>query len=152
VAGDYRARRLVPGDEKMARALFALMADAFEEPHHDLSDEYLGQLLARAGFRAIAAFDHDAIVGGLTAHTLPMTRSEAMEVFIYDLAVRSDYRRRGVARQLVAALRAGASEAGAAVIFVPADNEDVDAIAFYRAIGGASQPVTLFTFLGDCER
>jgi len=44
------------------------------------------------------------IVGGLTAHTWPMTRAEQSEIFIYDIAVRKDQQRKGVGRRLVTAL------------------------------------------------
>ena len=31
-------------------------------------------------------------------------------------------------------------------VFVPADDEDQEAIEFYRAVGGTPSPVTFFTF------
>jgi hypothetical protein len=45
---------------------------------------------AERHFWAIAAFAAKDIGGGITAHTLPMTRTESSEIFIYDVAVRSD--------------------------------------------------------------
>ncbi len=86
------------------------------------------------------------IVGGLTAHTLPMTHSESDEIFIYDIAVRAEHQRRGVGRLLVAHLRQVASDAEIHDLFVPADDEDTHAIEFYRALGGVGAPVTFFTF------
>jgi aminoglycoside 3-N-acetyltransferase I len=84
--------------------------------------------------------------GGLTAHTLRLTRAEVSEVFIYDLAVVPRRQRRGVGRALVAALRTEAARAGITVAFVPADNDDTHALDFYHAIGGIPAPVTMFTF------
>ena len=75
-----------------------------------------------------------------------MTRTESSEIFIYDLAVHPDHQRTGVGRRLVAELRAQAAALGIGELFVPADNEDVHALDFYRAIGGAAAPVTIFTF------
>jgi aminoglycoside 3-N-acetyltransferase I len=88
----------------------------------------------------------EQIVGGLTAHTLPMTRSESREIFIYDIAVRADHQRRGVGRLLMSHLIRTASDAGIHDLFVPAEDEDVHALEFYRALGGAASPVTFFTF------
>ena len=34
-------------------------------------------------------------------------------------------------------------------MFVPADNDDQHALAFYTAIGGEAAPVTIFSFRGD---
>ena len=141
-----RSMRLRPGDRELARTLFALMAEVFDEPCEALSDRYLDRLLAREDFWALAAFDGEQIIGGVTAHSLPMTSTEAVEVFIYDLAVRHDHRRKGVGRHLVTELRDSAAASGIANVFVAADNDDVHALDFYRALGGTASPVTLFAF------
>jgi aminoglycoside 3-N-acetyltransferase I len=141
-----RVVRLSAGDRDLAKQLFSLMADVFEEDCERLNDEYVERLLAREEFWAIAAFSGDEIVGGMTAHTLPMTRTASSEVVIYDLAVRGDHRRRGVGRRLVTQLRKEAAALGIGDVFVPADNDDIHALDFYRALGGVASPVTFFTF------
>ncbi|MBC7880256.1 MAG: GNAT family N-acetyltransferase [Anaerolineae bacterium] len=146
-----RLIRLNQGDNDLARALFALMAEVFEEECEVLSDVYLDQLLACEAFWAIAAFDGDQIIGGVTAHTLPMTRTEVSEVFIYDIAVRIDHQRKGVGRNLVQNLQDMAVESGIRVLFVSADNDDLHALDFYRALGGVASPVTFFTFTHQNE-
>ena len=144
-----RLKRLTVGDRDLARALFALMADVFGEDCEDLSDGYLDRLLGREDFWAMAAFADDHLLGGVTAHTLPMTRTESSELFIYDIAVRRGHQRQGVGRRLVAELRTQAAARGIREVFVPVDTEDVHALDFYRALGGAPSPVTLFTFTHD---
>jgi aminoglycoside 3-N-acetyltransferase I len=141
-----RSVRLKAGNRDLARALFSLMAGVFEEECQPLSDGYLDRLLAREGFWALAAFDGEQVIGGLTAHVLPMTSAETSELFIYDVAVRRDRQRSGVGRRLIADLRDQAAAAGIDVLFVPADNADTHALDFYRALGGAASPVTFFTF------
>lgn len=145
-----RAKRLTADDRELARRLFVLLAEVFETDHEQLSDSYLDRLLSREDFWAIAAFtDGDELIGGLTAHTLPMTRAETSEILIYDIAVRGDYQRRGVGRLLMTRLRREAADVGVEDVFVPADNEDTHALDFYRALGGVPSPVTHFTFSGD---
>ncbi|MBB4634848.1 GNAT family N-acetyltransferase [Longimicrobium terrae] len=148
---EVRVRRLRSGDEEAARALFALMEEVFETPGEPLGDVYLQLLLEDDRFWAMAAFDSGRIVGGMTAHTLRMTRSESSEIFIYDLAVREDVQRRGVGRRLMMELRDQAAAAGIRVLFVPAEDEDEHALHFYRAVGGVPSPVTFFTFGDDDE-
>lgn len=143
---DLEVKRLVRGDEAVAVVMFAMMAAVFGEISEPLSEEYLEKLLGRDSFWALVAFDGADVVGGLTAHTLPMTRSPSSELFIYDLAVREDHQRQGVATRLVLELRTAAALMGIHEIFVPADNEDEDALDFYRAQGATASPVTLFTF------
>jgi aminoglycoside 3-N-acetyltransferase I len=95
---------------------------------------------------AIGALEGDEVVGGVTAHTLPMTREQSSEIFIYDIAVHPDRQRRGVGKSLIAALRAAGAAEGIDTVFVDADVEDDHAIEFYRALGGEAAPVTAFTF------
>ena len=143
-----RSKRLQSNDRDTARALFTLMAEVFEERREDLSDSYVDRLLAREDFWAIAAFAGDQVIGGLTAHTLPMTKAQSSEIFIYDIAVRRGHQRTGVGKLLVAELRALASAAGIHEIFVCADSEDAHALDFYRALGASGSSATMFT-LGD---
>ncbi len=138
--------RLTSGARDQARALFLLMAQVFEEGISELSDAYVDGLLARQSFWVIAAFVDDEIVGGLTAHTLPMTRTESSEIFIFDIAVRADHQRTGVGRLLLTTLRSEAATLGIGDVFVAADDEDLHALDFYRATGGVASPVTMFTF------
>ncbi|AFY81859.1 GNAT family N-acetyltransferase [Oscillatoria acuminata] len=149
VGPEIQTKRLTDGDRKLAKKLFTLMAEVFAEESEPLSDDYLDSLLNRADFWAIAAFvDHD-IVGGITAHTLPMIRSESSEVFIYDIAVRKDHQRQGIGRHLMTVLCESVATVGIRDLFVCADNEDIHALDFYQALGGVPSPVTLFTFSAD---
>ncbi len=140
-------RRLRAGDDNIAQRLFAVMAEAFEEPNEPQSDASMQRLLSRDDLWILAALDGDAVLGGLTAHVLPMTRVDGVEVFIYDLAVAPSVQRRGIGRALVADVRVRAQAIGALSVFVPADVEDDHALAFYEAIGGDAAPVTMFTFV-----
>ncbi|MBC8164852.1 MAG: GNAT family N-acetyltransferase, partial [Bryobacteraceae bacterium] len=126
--------------------LFVLFADVFEQEYQELTPPYLARLLSRAEFWAVAAMAGDHIVGGITAHCLPMTLSEESELFIYDLAVRAEHQRKGIGRALVARLLDWAAVEGIRTAFVPADNEDTHALDFYRAVGGRESAVTIFLF------
>lgn len=123
-----------------------LMSEVFAEECTPLGEDYLRSLLSRPDFWALAAFVRGDVVGGLTAHSLPMTRTESSEVLIYDIAVRIDQRGKGIGRQLINTLRDAANAAGIEDVFVPVDSDDVEALEFYRALGGEAAPVTVFTF------
>jgi aminoglycoside 3-N-acetyltransferase I len=139
-------RRLVPTDLELARATFVMMAAVFDEPRRPLPDDYLHALLARADFWALAAVEDGEPLGGITAHVLPMTRSPSRELFVYDVAVREDHQRQGIGRAMLVELCAQAARAEIASVFVAVADEDVHAMDFYRGVGGAASPVTLFSF------
>jgi aminoglycoside 3-N-acetyltransferase I len=124
----------------------AMMASVFEEDRDALSDDYVRTLLQREDFWAVVASDAGSVVGGITAYTLPLTRSPVAELFIYDLAVVAERQRTGIGRALLTELLSLAATAGINTSFVAADNEDTHALDFYRALGGEASPVTLFTF------
>jgi aminoglycoside 3-N-acetyltransferase I len=143
---DIHIQRLGPRDVDLARTTFAAMAEVFGETHAHLSDAYLHALLARPEFWAFSATKAGNVVGGLTGHTLMMTRLEGAEVFLYDIAVVPEHHRRGIGRRLVDALRREASRQGISTVFVPADDADAEALQFYAALGGTPSRVTLFEF------
>ena len=77
------------------------------------------------------------IVGGLVAYVLDKFEQARSEVYIYDLAVREEYRRRGIARNLILELKKHAQKAGAWVIYVQADKDEADLPArkLYESLG-----------------
>jgi aminoglycoside 3-N-acetyltransferase I len=138
--------RLTNTDTALGKKLFVLMASVFEEDTQPLEDPYLEALLANPAFWVLGVWDGDTLVGGLTAHALPMTRSASKELFLYDLAVLPDHQRRGAGRALVQTLMQLAAAEGFDNVFVPADVEDTHAVEFYRALQGEEAPVAMFTW------
>lgn len=145
--GRVEVRRLGSDEAEAALRLVAMMAAVFEEPMGPVSEAYMERLLARPDFAAFAAVAGDGrFVGGATTFELPMSRSEGGELLLWDLAVDPEVQRRGIGRRLMEAVRAHARARGLAATFLFADDEDLHAIDFYRAIGGRAAPVTMFTW------
>ncbi len=124
---------------KQLRQVFAV---AFEEVGdwnvNKPSDTYLSKVLADKNYIALVAKKEDGgVVGGLTAHVLPKIDGEYSEIYLYDLAVLNEYRRQGIATQLITELKNFAKTYGAHTIFVQADNEDVGAVALYTKLSSS---------------
>jgi aminoglycoside 3-N-acetyltransferase I len=102
--------RLVRADVPMMRDLNALFGEVFEDAEayrkNPPRGAYLDRLLGTPEFVALAALEAGTLVGGLVAYELVKFEQERSEYYIYDLAVREDRRRRGVATALIEALRA----------------------------------------------
>ena len=131
--------KLQAGEVHHMRALNAVLARAFSEPDTYLGfppdDRYLEAWLGNANAIALAAFDADVVVGGLVAYVLEKFEQARREIYIYDLAVAQEYRRRGIATALIRLLQKIAKRIDAWVIYVQADYGDDPAIALYERLG-----------------
>ena len=136
---EFEVRRLCPGDLGLMRDMLRVFGEAFDEVEtfskRKPGDEYLQRLLGKPGFVALAAVERGEIIGGLAAYELEKFEQERSEYYIYDLAVRGDRRRRGVATAMIESLKPIAAARGAYVIFVQADYGDDPAVALYSKLG-----------------
>jgi aminoglycoside 3-N-acetyltransferase I len=133
-------RRLSPSDLPLMRGLLAMFGEVFDDTAYSdrpAGDDYLRRLLAREDFFALVDLDGDRVVAGLAAYEFAKFEQERSEIYIYDLAVRGEVRRRGVATRLIEELQRIAAQRGAWVIYVQADTgeEDQAAIALYEKLG-----------------
>lgn len=131
-------QRLGPGDIGAMERANRLFAEVFgEEGYHGPppSQDHLRQLLADDKFIALVARQGAEMVGALAAYELVKFEAERSEIYIYDLGVCEDFRRRGVATALIEALKPIARDKGAWVIFVQADPPDAPAVALYDKLG-----------------
>src|SRR5690348_18227949 len=132
---NYPIQPLGPGDLALFERLMTMFGEAFEDvPTFTAARpraEYVTQLLRKPHVIVLAALDGAEVVGGLVAYVLEKFERERSEVYIYDLAVAETYRRRGIARRLIEALKPLARDRGAYVIFVQADPVDAPAMALY---------------------
>ena len=136
---EYIYKQIFAVDLPVLKSLLAVFGEAFGEPDtyqgRVPTDAYLGALLGKPHFIALAALRGDEVVGGLAAYELEKFEQARSEIYIYDLAVREADRRKGVATGLIRALGQIAKERGAYVMFVQADRGDAPAIRLYESLG-----------------
>ena len=99
------------------------------------TEPYSESLLSKEHIVVLAAMAGHEVVGGLVAYELEKFERARSEFYIYDLAVGSKHRRRGIATSLIDCLREIAARRSAWVIFVQADYGDGPAIALYEKLG-----------------
>ena len=131
-------RRLRPADVEAMTALNRVFGQVFADAVYAAkppSADYMRGLLAKDSFVALAAYADGELVGGLAGYELPKFEQERSEFYIYDLAVREDCRRRGIATALIDAFRSIAAQNNGWVVFVQADHGDRPAIALYTKLG-----------------
>lgn len=135
----YTYKTLTSTDVPLFKTLLRVFGEAFEELDTYQSavptEEYLQDLLGQQHFIALVALDGDTVVGGLVAYELQKFEQARKELYIYDLAVSAEHRRKGIATNLIRELQRVAKARGAYVIFVQADVGDTPAIGLYESLG-----------------
>ncbi|MFK8009497.1 MAG: GNAT family N-acetyltransferase [Saprospiraceae bacterium] len=93
--------RLQEDDYKLFIELIELLNEVFEESNSIASKKQLKRLLTKQDFYAIAAFKNDKIVGGLTAYELEKYYNDRSELYIYDIAVKTELHNQGIGKELM---------------------------------------------------
>jgi aminoglycoside 3-N-acetyltransferase I len=133
--------RLTEDHVDLLRAVNAMFAGVFDDEENysctPPSSGYLQELLGSRHFIALAAIDGKDVIGAIAAYELKKFEQQRSEIYIYDLAVVSAYRRKGVATSLIQELKTVGAARGASVIYVQADKgaEDQPAIELYSKLG-----------------
>jgi aminoglycoside 3-N-acetyltransferase I len=131
--------QLTPPDVDAMKDLLRVFGDAFEDVETYQGEvppaDYLRSLLATPHFIVVVARHGDEVIGGLAAYELKKFERDRREIYIYDLAVATAHRRKGVATGLIAELKRIAEARRAYVIYVQADRGDAPAIALYESCG-----------------
>ncbi len=126
-------RKLTNEDISPFTELIQVFEGVFEMENFVLpSKEHLLKLLSTPGFMVFVAMENTSVLGGLTVYTLPQYYSEKPQAYLYDLAIRTDYQRKGIGKQLIAGLNSYCLHNGYQEVFVQADKTDDYALDFYR--------------------
>ena len=135
----YTFEQLTTSDIHLLKDLLRVFGEAFEDVETYQGavpeDDYLRSLLAMRHFIVVVACRGGEVVGGLAAYELQKFERDRREIYIYDLAVAKEHRRKGVATGLIAELKRVAAKRRAYVIYVQADKDDAPAIALYEGLG-----------------
>jgi aminoglycoside 3-N-acetyltransferase I len=127
---------LQPKNTTALDELITVFAAVFEmEPFVRPSKSHLSKLLNKEHFFAVTATIAGKVIGGLTFYVLDQYYSERPLAYMYDLAVLTEFQRKGVGSKLIAFTNHYCKERGFEEVFVQAEQVDDYAIDFYRATG-----------------
>lgn len=114
-------------------ALVDLFEEVFEMKNFIRPDqEHLQNLLMKANFLVMVAKAENKILGGLTVYVLDQYYSSKPLAYLYDLAVLSEFQRKGIGGALIHYLTDYCRENNFEEVFVQADRIDTYALDFYR--------------------
>lgn len=118
---------------KEFKDLIVIFENVFEMKNFNLPSElHLQKLLNQETFYVVTARANNKVIGGLTVYVLDQYYSDKPLAYIYDLAVLTNYQRKGVGRKLIAFTNQYFKEKGFEEVFVQADEVDNYALDFYR--------------------
>lgn len=143
-------RRAVPADAEPLAALFrALNDEPWLSPQLITPESIARDLIADPRAIVLVAEQDGAPVGLATAHPAYDSGQSRWGLFLNDLYVAPEARRRGIGRALVAAVAAEARASGCRFVWWNADEQDGLALVFHRTLGAEEMPVSDFLLHGD---
>ncbi len=144
---EIKIKLLSKDDLTSFKELITVFQKVFDHDDKDLpSNAYLTELLLKSDFVVLVAFYNQEVIGGLTAYEIKKYYKENTELFIYDIAVKPEFQRKGIGKALLSKLKELSSERGIQEIFVAADEEDAKALLFYEGTGGEQEKVVHFNY------
>ncbi|UII30542.1 GNAT family N-acetyltransferase [Fulvivirga ulvae] len=143
---NFKIRQLSKNDVHLFKKLVELFREVFEDNQPQLTDAVQFNPLQRPDFIAYAILNEHEVIGGLTAYELANYYSGIPEIFIYDIAIKTAYQRKGLGKMLLREIMKYAGDQGAKEVFVMAHTEDQQAVDFYTKAGGKDEAVVSFTY------
>jgi aminoglycoside 3-N-acetyltransferase I len=113
--------------------LISVFENVFEmENFKRPSKTHFQKLLNKGNLLAVIAKTDNKIIGGLTVYLLDQYYSERPLAYLYDLAVLTEYQRKGIGKKLIEFLNKYCRSKRFEELFVQADKADDHATDFYR--------------------
>ncbi len=143
---NFKISRIQENDIERFIELVELLNEVFKEPNKVASEKQLKKLLNKPDFHAIVAIKEGIIIGGLTAYELERYYTDKVELYIYDIAVKTELHNQGIGKGLIDYLKDYSTKNGIETIFVEAHSEDEQAVKFYQSTFGKGEKVDHFNF------
>ena len=134
-----QVHRLTVGDTKLFYDMLGLFSREFIDKEtycaNQPNQKYVERFLSTQTNVVLVAIEKEEVVGALVAYELPKFEQARSEFYIYDLAVDSNFRQRGIATSLINETRRIAKQQGGWVVMIQADYGDTPAINLYSKLG-----------------
>ena len=143
---DISYNKLGAGNIAELRSLLELYVKVFGDQHLPEDTTYLNELINAEQTFFFVAQREGHILGGATAYVLPSIYGAYNELYIYDMAVETEYQHQGIGSELLTYIKTYAKGMRVQTIYVQADAEDREARNFYLKNGGIEEDVRHYDF------
>lgn len=132
-------KKLRPDDSDDFIDLIKIFKEAFEQEDELPDKEYLSNLLSYTHFLVFVVKTAQKVVGGLTVYILPQYYTTKPLAYIYDVAIAPGFQKKGLGKALIADVCKYCKQHGFDAAYVEAENEDKDAVNFYKRTAFSSE-------------
>ncbi len=144
---DITIEKLNPGDINKFTELIRLFEDVFEMKNFKMPGEiHLQQLLQKDDFFVFVALWDNNVVGGLTSYIMQQYYSKSPLVYIFDLAVKTEFQRQGIGKMLIESNNRYCKVISVESVMVQAHEVDDHAVKFYHSTGATAEKVIHFDY------
>lgn len=123
---------LSPTNSSELHSLLTLYQKVFSMEVQSPSAKYFQELLQRPEVQFGIATEGEQIIGGYTIYILPSIYRTQPDIYLYDLAVDTDWQGHGIGKALISHLKTYAKEVSARSIYCSADIDSVQGNEFYQ--------------------
>ena len=123
-----------------------IFAEVFEQDAPLLDEDQIKRIRDNRGFIAIGATVGFELVGGLTAHLVTNYYQGGLDLFIYDIAIKTEHQRKGVGIELLNFTKKFCRNHGVNEMYVAAEADDENALSYYRKTDGKEIAARFFVY------
>jgi aminoglycoside 3-N-acetyltransferase I len=135
-------KRLHHSDLTEFRKLIEIFNEVFENDGEIPHDQHLSTLLSNPDFMVFVVIIDNNVVGGLTIYVLHRYYGTKPLAYIYDLGIAPAFQGKGMGKALIAEVCRFCKVSGFEEVYVEAEDEDLDAVNFYRKTAYSHEMVT----------
>lgn len=126
-----------------------IFIDVFNQSAPALDEEQLRQVRDNRNFVAIGATVGFELAGGLTAHIVPNYYKGGLDLFVYDVAIKSSHQGKGVGVELLNFAKSFCVDHKIKEMHVSVREDDKNAMSYYSKTGATEMPGRFFTYQFD---
>jgi ribosomal protein S18 acetylase RimI-like enzyme len=132
----YEIRRFQPGDEQLALWTVREVMPFNEREGREPTIPHLQRFLAQDTNYLIIALAGGDPVGYLTAYRMPALCCDASMVYLFEIEIAEEHRRKGLGKRMIHLLKELCLESGVEDIWVGTENDNIAAKRLYESTGG----------------
>lgn len=132
--------------EKYINLAFALCEINEDIGNRRIDIRGMKERLTNENFHVIVANVENKVVGGLIAYRLRMFNRDESKIFLYEIDVEEDYRRKGIGSLLITELTKLSKSLNVKSIFICTDADNIAAQNLYEKMGGEVEMIPMYSF------